>query len=331
MSRENSKELETKLAEPTPSHGFVMDMLTHVRVSIIATIVTVVIVSGVYPAIVWGLAQAIFNHQANGSLVKKDGSATTDDKDAVGSSLLGQPFTDARYFHPRPSAANNGAGSSYSPAGGYDPTASGGTNYGPLSDELINGLTLSPTPPATQPAESLQYDGIRLRTIHYAVDNNIAFKLFTLRSDGTGAKTEVPLIKFEDSQGNLNDIALVDAFPHPPTDTPDRMVVFADNFNTPIPADAVTASASGLDPHISPANAQLQAARVASKRNVSVEQVKALIEKCTDGPDLGFLGDPGVNVLRLNLALDAKYPIPAPPPAPVTQPATQPATTQPAK
>jgi K+-transporting ATPase ATPase C chain len=326
MSRENNKELETKSAEPTPSRGFVMDMLTHVRVSIVATIVTVVIVSGVYPAIVWGLAQAIFHHRANGSLVQKDGSPTTDDKNAVGSSLLGQQFTDARYFHPRPSAANNSAGASYSSTGGYDPTSSGGTNYGPLSDVLLDGQTTTTTPPvatpstqpgaaaasqpSTQPAEVLAYDGIRLRTIHYAVDNNIKFMLFAMRSDGAGPRTEVPLARFQDSQGNLNDIALVDAFPHPPTDGPDRMVVFADNFSTPIPADAVTASASGLDPHISPANAELQKNRVASIRKISPDQVETLIAANTDGPSLGFLGEAGVNVLMLNLALDAKYPVP---------------------
>jgi K+-transporting ATPase ATPase C chain len=102
----------------------------------------------------------------------------------------------------------------------------------------------------------------------------------------------------------LNDVALVDAFPHPSSDTADRMVVFAADFATPIPPDAVTASASGLDPHISPANAQLQAQRVATARKVSVDQVKALIVTYTDGASLGIFGDPGVNVLRLNIALD---------------------------
>jgi K+-transporting ATPase ATPase C chain len=75
-----------------------------------------------------------------------------------------------------------------------------------------------------------------------------------------------------------------------------------------IPADAVTASASGLDPHISPANAELQIARVASARHISVDQTMALVKQFTDGPDLGIFGDPGVNVLRLNLALDSKFP-----------------------
>jgi potassium-transporting ATPase KdpC subunit len=294
MNRNNLNSPSHKPHEEPVPRSFVGEMFTHLRVSIVATIVLAVIVSGIYPAIVWGLAQALFHHQANGSLIKKDGTPTDNDSEAVGSALLGQPFSDVKYFHPRPSAAGNG----------YDPTASGGTNLGPLSDKLINGLTTSPTPPATQPAESLTFDGIRLRTIHYAADNGISFKLYTLRSDGTGDKKELPMSKFQDAQGNLNDIALVDAFPHPPTDTPDRMVVVAEDFATAIPPDAVTASSSGLDPHISIANAQLQAKRVADARKISVDKIKALIDQYTDGASLGILGDPGVNVLTLNVALD---------------------------
>jgi K+-transporting ATPase ATPase C chain len=283
-------------------------LLGHIWASIAVTIVLGIVCCLIYPAIVWGIGHILFPIQADGSLLKKDGTFTTDDSQAVGSALIGQSFTAPGYFHGRPSAAGNG----------YDPTNSGGTNLGPLSDKLINGVTnAATTQPTTQP-ESLAYDGVRLRTIHYAVDNNIPFKLYTVSSDGT--RTEVPLSKYEDSQGNLNDVALVDAFPHPTLngDGPDKKPLIAADFGTLIPGDAVTASGSGLDPHISPANADIQAARVAKTRNVSVDEVKALISQYTDGPDLGFLGDPGVNVLRLNLALDAKYPIPAPP---ATQPA----------
>lgn len=279
-------------ADPQPIR-LIHSVFLHLRISIIATIVLAIIVCGIYPAIVWGLAQALFHHQANGSLITKDGTATDDDRVAVGSTLLGQPFAGTQYFHPRPSAAGNG----------YDPTSSGGSNLGPLSDKLINGAT---TPATTQPvaAESLAYDGVRLRTIHYAVDNGIAFKLFAQRADGTGPRTEVPLAKFQDAQGNLNEIALVDAFPHPPTDIPDRTVVIADNFARPIPADAVTASASGLDPHISIDNANLQAQRISTARKIPLDAVQKLIAQNTDGPDFGILGDPGVNVLKINLALD---------------------------
>ncbi len=316
--------------------------------------------------------------QANGSLLRKDGSFTSnpDDPQIVGSALIGQNFSAPQYFHPRPSAAGNG----------YDATASGGTNLGPLSDKLINGVTATapaPAPttaaatdtapatvastgtapasqaaasapdtspaaasapatgpalasapasaPATAPAivETLSYDGVRLRAIHYAVDNNIAFKLYTLKLDDNGntvSKTEVPIAKFEDKDGNLLDTALVDAFPHPQSDTPDKLPLIASDFATPIPADAVTASGSGLDPHISPDNAELQKARIAKARNISPEAVEKLINQYTDGPSLGIFGDPGVNVLRLNLALDQTAPMPAT--ATATAPATAPATTQ---
>jgi K+-transporting ATPase ATPase C chain len=311
--------------------------LGHLWASIATTVVLTIICCGLYPLIVWGVAQAAFSNQANGSLVKKDGTPTSDEKQAVGSSLLGQQFALPGYFHPRPSAANNAAGSSsYSVGAGYDPTSSGGTNFGPLSDELVNGLTTSPTPPATQPAEFIAYDGIRLRTIHYALDNGIAFKLHhaVYVKDDKGnyslvPKDEVPLKSFQDAQGNLQDVALVDAFPHPTADTEyARTVLIADEFAQPIPADAVTASGSGLDPHITPENAKIQETRVAAARNIKPEQVEELIKAHTDGRDLGVLGDPGVNVLMLNIALDAKYPLPA---APATQPAAAPTTAPAAK
>jgi K+-transporting ATPase ATPase C chain len=275
-------------------------LLRHIWASIAVTIVLGIICCAAYPALIYGIGQLAFRWQADGSLLAKDGSRTTDDSQAVGSALIGQNFSATQYFHPRPSAAG----------AGYDATSSGGTNLGPLSDKLINGLTTpATTQPTTQP-EQLSFDGVRLRTIHYAVDNGLQFKLWLQRSDGTGPTTEVPIKKYEDAQGNLQDIQLVDAFPHPPSDTPDRMVLTAGDFKDSsgndvlIPGDAVTGSGSGLDPHISPDNAALQVNRVATARHMSPDKVKALVAQYTDGPDLGFLGDPGVNVLRLNIALD---------------------------
>jgi K+-transporting ATPase ATPase C chain len=249
-------------------------MLTHLRISIIATLVLAVICCGIYPAIVWGLSQALFHHKANGSLIKKDGTPTNDDNEAVGSELLGQPFSDAKYFHPRPSAAGSG----------YDPTASGGTNLGPVSAKLLNGTTQ----PATQPTEppTVAFDGVKLRTILYAQDNGI---------DITDASQ--PLKSFQDAKGNYDQVKLINAF-----NDSDHPLTFRTAM--PIPADAVTASSSGLDPHISVANAEMQAQRVADARKISVDQVKSLIAQNTEGPDLGILGDPGVNVLKLNIALD---------------------------
>jgi K+-transporting ATPase ATPase C chain len=328
MNSKNKLVNEPMVEKPVYPSG---SYLHHLWASIAFTITLGIICCGIYPLIVWAIAQGIFPHQANGSLIKRDGTYTTKDDEAVGSALLGQPFSLPQYFHPRPSAAG----------AGYDPTSSGGSNLGPLSDKLINGATQTAAAPATQPStqpttqaaapttapttapvESLAFDGVRLRTLHYAVDNNLKFKLYSVKPDGS--RTEVPLKQYEDSQGNLNDVALVDAFPHPPADAADRTVLVAGDFTTAdgtpvlIPGDAVTASGSGLDPHISPANAAIQAPRIADARKVPVDQVTALISQFTDGPDLGFLGDPGVNVLRLNLALDAKYPVPA---APTSQPA----------
>jgi K+-transporting ATPase ATPase C chain len=267
-------------------------LLGHLWASIGVTIVLGIICCAVYPAIIWGIGQVFFRVQADGSLLTKDGSYTTDDSKAVGSALIGQNFSAPQYFHPRPSAAG----------AGYDATDSGGSQLGPLSDKLINGVT---TPATTQPTvqpETLNYDGIRLRTIHYASDNGIPFKLYSVAADGT--KTEVPLKNYQNKDGSLNDIALVDAFPHSGA----TAGLIASDFGTLIPGDAVTASGSGLDPHISPANAALQINRVATARKISPDKVKALVDKFTDGPDLGILGDPGVNVLRLNIALDANYP-----------------------
>jgi K+-transporting ATPase ATPase C chain len=303
------------VANPHPNDLPGGSLLRQIWAAIAVTLVLGIICCAIYPFVIWRIAQWVFPYQANGSLLKKDGTKTWDDSQAVGSALIGQQFTAAQYFHPRPSAANNSAGTSFSSTAGYDPTSSGGTNFGPLSDKLINGATnAATTQPTTQP-ESLNYDGVRLRTIHYALDNGISFKLYhaayVKHDDGSVTlerKEQVPLSQFQNKDASLNDVALVDAFPHPTigADAPDytRVVLIAGDFATPIPGDAVTASGSGLDPHISPANAALQVNRVAKARKMSPDRVKDLVLKYTDGPDLGFLGDPGVNVLRLNIALD---------------------------
>ncbi|HLZ10735.1 MAG TPA: potassium-transporting ATPase subunit C, partial [Chloroflexota bacterium] len=149
----------------------------------------------------------------------------------------------------------------------------------------------------------MDYDGVVDRIIHYCQDNKIEYKASVADS------------AYTDADG-VDDQKLVTAFNAAtnPTITPVK----------PIPADAVTASGSGLDPHISPANAKLQAARVADARKISVDKVNDLIAQSTDGASLGFLGDDGVNVLELNLALDQAAPVAAPPPA--TQPASSPTT-----
>jgi potassium-transporting ATPase KdpC subunit len=182
------------------------------RTGIICTLVLGVIVCGIYPLAVLGIAQGLFPGRANGSMVAHRGQV-------VGSELLGQRFTGDRYFHPRPSSAGTG----------YDPLRSGGSNLGPLSLKLI--------------------DTVRKRAVVYRHENGL-------------------------SSGTM------------------------------IPADAVTASASGLDPHISLDNALLQAPRVARARGAGEEAVRNLIAEHTEGRNLGFLGEPRVNVLMLNLDLD---------------------------
>jgi K+-transporting ATPase ATPase C chain len=163
-----------------------------------------------YPLVVTGIAQVAFADKADGSFVERDGKV-------VGSSLLGQAFTGAQWFRPRPSAAD------------YDALASGGTNLGPTNPDLI--------------------DTVAQRVEQYRKANGLPA-------------------------------------------------------NAKVPVDAVTSSGSGLDPHISEANANLQAARVAEARGLSLQQVRQLISDNTDEPSLGIFGQPGVNVLQLNLALD---------------------------
>jgi K+-transporting ATPase ATPase C chain len=216
-----------------------------------------------------GVSELIFPKQANGSLVTVNGKV-------VGSSLIGQSFAKPEYFHPRPSSAGSG----------YDATASGGSNLGPTSAKLLRGTIKMDD----KKNEIVDFDGINLRIVHYCVDNDIPYE------------SSVPLNQFKDSHGNLDDVKLIKAF----NDDKSPLLFTA---KTPIPPDAVTASGSGLDPQISPANAETQASRVAKARGVSADQVKQLIPQSTDRADLGFLGEPRVNVLMLNIALDQKFPV----------------------
>ena len=188
-------------------------LFSELRSAVMVTLTFAVVCCGLYPLVVFGISQALFRDQANGSLiVDKDGTVH-------GSKLLGQQFTADKYFQSRPSAAGNG----------YDATSSGGSNLGPTSSNLV----------AT----------IAQRIADYHTANGLTT-------------------------------------------------------NTLMPADAVTASGSGLDPHISLRNAELQAPRVAKARNLGVEKVLELVRANTDPASLGFLGEPGVNVLKLNLDLD---------------------------
>jgi K+-transporting ATPase ATPase C chain len=232
------------------------------------TLAFTVVTGLLYPAVMTGLSELIFPHKTNGSLVTVNGKV-------VGSSLIGQSFAKPEYFHPRPSAAGSG----------YDATASGGTNLGPTSAKLMHGTIKTDD----KKQEVVDFDGINLRIVHYCVDNDVPYD------------SSVPLDQFKDSKGDLDDVKLIKAFND--DKAPLRFAA-----KVPIPSDSVTASASGLDPHISPANAELQAARVAKSRGVDPGRVKAVIAQYTDKADLGFLGEPRVNVLMLNIAMDQQFP-----------------------
>ncbi len=221
----------------------------------------------VYPLAITGVCQALFPHRANGSLVTAGGKV-------VGSELIGQNFAKPEYFHPRPSSAGNG----------YDPTSSGGSNLGPTSAKLIRGTTKIDD----KKNEVVDFDGIGVRIVHYCIENDIPYE------------SSAPLNGFRDAKGDLDDVKLIKAF-----NDDKAPLVFA--AKAQIPSDAVTASGSGLDPDISPANAQIQLARVAKARGVGAKEVALLVSQFTQRPTFGFIGDPRVNVLKLNLELDRRF------------------------
>jgi K+-transporting ATPase ATPase C chain len=189
--------------------------MSEIRVALRMTVVTLVLLGLAYPAAVTVLAQVLFPHAASGSLVRAA------DGHVIGSELIGQPFTNARYFQPRPSAAGSG----------YDATASSGSNLGPTSKKLRDRIV-----------------------------------------------ADIARLQRENPQAS-----------------------------GPIPADLVTASGSGLDPHLSPEAALWQVPRIAAARHRSPDEVRAVVDAAVEERFLGFLGEATVNVLRLNLELDRRF------------------------
>ena len=180
--------------------------------AVLMTIATTILLGIIYPLVVMGIAQVGFPRQANGQLIQKAGNL-------VGSSIIGQGFSDPAYFHSRPSAAGNG----------YDAANSNGSQLGPTNQKLIDRV----------------------------------------KADVSTAQAENP--------------------------------------GTAVPIDLVTASGSGVDPHITPASAEFQLSRVAKERGTAVDRIAVLVAKHTEGRQLGILGEPRVNVLELNLDLDQQF------------------------
>ncbi len=189
-------------------------MLTHLRPAVVMIALFTLLTGLAYPLAITGLSQALLSGPANGSLIHGAGGQV------IGSRLIAQGFARPEYLHPRPSAAGNG----------YDPTSSGGSNYGPLDPKLAQRVA----------------------------------------GDAAGLAKASP--------------------------------------GAVIPVDAVTASASGLDPDISPENAELQISRIATARHAAPAAVQAIINGATKGRSLIVLGEPRVNVLLANRALDARLP-----------------------
>ena len=184
-------------------------MKRNLLTAFLMTIATTILLGLIYPLVITGLAQVLFRDKANGQIVARNG-------EAIGSRIIAQPFTSAKYFHPRPSNAGNG----------YDAANSGGTNYASTNQKLIDRV----------------------------------------KADAATLQRENP--------------------------------------SQPIPVDIITTSASGLDPEISPAAAEFQIPRVARARGLSEAGVRELVRRHITERDLGLFGEPRVNVLELNLALD---------------------------
>ena len=253
-------------------------MRRQLQTGLLMTIAMIVLLGLLYPLAMTGAAQLIAKDKANGSFVSKNGKV-------VGSSLIGQSFTlkngdpDPRYFQSRPSYAGTG----------YDALASGGSNYGPSNPSLIGNVPGVSIDTKTNPYAT--------KTDRYCVPVPATDKNGNAITDRAGNAVY---------EKNKDGSYVCD-----PNTVPERVLAYRKlnglASTAKVPIDAVTASASGLDPAISVANARLQAPRVARVRGLPLTQVLALVSAHTQNRQLGILGEKTVDVLNLNLALDATH------------------------
>ncbi|GIH73165.1 potassium-transporting ATPase subunit C [Sphaerimonospora thailandensis] len=259
-----------------------------------AVAVLTLLLGGLYPLAVTGVAQAVFHDKANGSLVQRNGQD-------VGSALIGQSFTDEggnairKYFQSRPSAAGEG----------YDPLSTSASNRGPEDVVDLPGRQSLLTRVCARSKAVGELEGVSGARPYCTADGvGAVLKVFP----AVGAPTRV--VSVNQACPATPFIAVYQGVRvecgKPNEDySPGRTVAVRGNVSrVQVPADAVTASGSGLDPHISVAYAELQAPRVARERGLDLGTVKALIRGHTTGRALGVMGEPAVNVLELNLALD---------------------------
>ncbi len=285
-----------------------------------ALLVLTVVLGIAYPLFIWLVAQIPgLKDKADGSIIDVGGKP-------VASSLIGQLFTDDKgnplpqYFQSRPSAAGNG----------YDPTSTSASNLGPESIVDTPGDPSLPADDSGYKASLLTLVCTRSKAAGdlEGVDGKRPF----CTGDGVGAVLSV--IGPRDARGNVVRPTMVISVNEPCQTTKQPFLTsyegvrvecakFGEDYSvgqivpikgaasgdSAVPADAVTASGSGLDPNISPAYADLQIARVAKARGVSAQQIQQIVADHTDGRTLGFLGEPRVNVVELNIALDQKYPL----------------------